>query len=172
MSHDSEQVFYKISELSEMLGVESSVLRFWEKEFPQIKPMKVGQRKRLYRRKDFEVFQEIKRLLYDERFTIAGAKKRLDRADSRQGDLFENDDKISSLPLFEDKREAESDQLRTARAKIDEARKGLLQIREILTKGRTVSPSPPAKPKRKASAKKKSDKTSDKTMDLINNASE
>lgn len=143
MDHDPEQVFYKISELSEMLGVENSVLRYWEKEFSQIKPMKVGPRKRLYRRKDYEIFQEIKRLLYEERFTIAGAKKRL-RFDSRQGSLFEDDDRLGAEPVPDDHETADA-RLRGARAVIDETRRALLQIREMLSSGRTAAPPPAAK---------------------------
>jgi DNA-binding transcriptional MerR regulator len=61
-----------------LLGVKTSVLRFWEKEFGEsIKPLKVGPRKRLYRPHDLEIFQEIKRLLHEERYTIAGARQRL-----------------------------------------------------------------------------------------------
>lgn len=153
MSQDAEQIYYKISELSDMLGVETSVLRFWEKEFPQIHPLKVGPRKRLYRRKDLETFQEIKRLLYDERFTIAGAKKRLLRHDSRQGDLFlEDDDKIGGTPLL-DLAVTPSDELRVARVVIDEVRQGLIEIKDLLLKGRetgATAPKTPAKSVKKA----------------------
>jgi DNA-binding transcriptional MerR regulator len=53
------------------------VLRFWETEFPQLKPHKGGSGQRLYRKRDVEMVLEIKRLLYDEGFTIAGARKSL-----------------------------------------------------------------------------------------------
>jgi len=147
MDHDPEQVFYKLAELSELLGVENSVLRFWEKEFPQIKPMKVGPRKRLYRRKDLETFQEIKSLLYEDRFTIAGAKKRLSQGDTRQRGLFEDDDKLGAPPLIEDEVPA-SDQLKSARALLDETRRGLLEIRDLLLSRRPDQPAekPAAKP--------------------------
>lgn len=148
MDHEPEQVFYKLSELSEMLGVESSVLRFWEKEFTQIKPMKLGPRKRLYRRRDLELFEEIKRLLYEERFTIAGAKKRLSRHDFRQGRLFEDDERLEALPLFEAGQSSEEKFL-AARKIIDDTRRDLLQIRDMLTTG-----SPPAARKAKKAAAK------------------
>lgn len=157
MDHDPEQVFYKISELSDMLGVENSVLRYWEKEFTQIKPMKVGLRKRLYRRKDYDIFKEIKRLLYDERFTIAGAKKRL-KSDSRQGLLFEDDDRIGVSPIPDDPDTA-VDQLRTARAVLDETRRALLQIKDMLSAGRPVKPAeaPAKKPRAKKNTRKSKD---------------
>lgn len=166
MDHEPEQVFYKLVELSEMLGVESSVLRFWEKEFPQIKPMKVGPRKRLYRHRDLELFQEIKRLLYDERFTIAGARKRLDRDDFRQGRLFDDDDKVDSLPLFEAGKSSD-EKLLAARRIIDETRRDLIQIRDMLTSGRR----PARKDKTKTTAVKAKSprrKKQSQTQDLLN----
>jgi DNA-binding transcriptional MerR regulator len=82
----AEQVFYKLPELSALLGVETSVLRFWEKEFGDaVKPLKAGPRKKLYRPRDLEVFREIKRLLQEERYTIAGARRRLEMADEKGG---------------------------------------------------------------------------------------
>ena len=71
-----DKVYFKIGEASEILGVEPHVLRYWESEFPQVKPTRATSKQRLYRRRDLETFLEIKRLLYEEGFTIAGAKKR------------------------------------------------------------------------------------------------
>lgn len=133
MVSDSEQVFYKLSELSEMLEVETSVLRFWEKEFPQIKPMKVSQRKRLYRRKDLDAFKEIKRLLYEERFTIAGARKRLSQGDSGQGLLFD-DKKIAGLQAGGDDSKAVADELKAARQTIKTARRALAELRGLISR--------------------------------------
>ena len=132
MVPDSEQVFYKLSELSEMLGVETSVLRFWEKEFPQIKPMKVSPRKRLYRRKDFEVFREIKRLLYEERFTIAGAKKRLTQNESGQGLLFD-DKRIDGLKSGDDY-QAVFAELKAARQTIEAVRRDLMELKNLISR--------------------------------------
>ena len=175
MEHDPEQVFYKLNELSEMLGVETSVLRFWEKEFPQIKPMKVSPRKRLYRHRDLEIFQEIKRLLYEERFTIAGAKKRLNPEGFRQGRLFEDGDKLGDalddLPLLASAAPQEAGQLRAARSLLEATRRDLLLIKEILAKppGR-VSPSPPATKPRRARPKKKPHPTQDLPHDPLDPA--
>ncbi|MCD6256225.1 MAG: MerR family transcriptional regulator, partial [Deltaproteobacteria bacterium] len=68
--------YFKIGEVSHIVGVEPHVLRFWEKEFKEIKPLRLSSQ-RLYRYQDIETILEIKRLLYEEGFTIAGAKKRL-----------------------------------------------------------------------------------------------
>jgi len=72
-----EKQYFKIGEVSEILNVEPYVLRYWESEFKILKPTRTRARQRLYHKKDLELLMEIKHLLYDEKFTIAGAKKRL-----------------------------------------------------------------------------------------------
>ncbi len=72
-----EKQYFKIGEVSEILDVEPYVLRYWESEFKILKPTRTRARQRLYHKKDLELLLEIKHLLYDEKFTIAGAKKRL-----------------------------------------------------------------------------------------------
>lgn len=72
-----EKQYFKIGEVSEILDVEPYVLRYWESEFKILKPTRTRARQRLYHKKDLELLVEIKHLLYDEKFTIAGAKKRL-----------------------------------------------------------------------------------------------
>lgn len=72
-----EKQYFKIGEVSEILNVEPYVLRYWESEFKILKPTRTRARQRLYHKRDLELLMEIKHLLYDEKFTIAGAKKRL-----------------------------------------------------------------------------------------------
>jgi DNA-binding transcriptional MerR regulator len=74
-----EKLYYKIGEVSQITGVEPYVLRYWESEFKIVSPIRTNSKQRLYRKKDLELIQEIKKLLYEEKFTIAGAKKRLQR---------------------------------------------------------------------------------------------
>ena len=74
-----DKLYYPIREVAEITGVEPYVLRFWEKEFPTIRPPKGGTGQRRYRRKDIETILEIKRLLYDQGFTIAGARSQLQK---------------------------------------------------------------------------------------------
>ncbi|HPD60895.1 MAG TPA: MerR family transcriptional regulator [Thermodesulfobacteriota bacterium] len=73
-----DKLYFRISEVSKLTGLEPYVLRYWESEFKLIKPIRTKSRHRLYRRKDLEVLFEIKKLLYEEQYTIAGAKKRLE----------------------------------------------------------------------------------------------
>ena len=76
-----DKLYFKIGEASKIVGVEPYVLRFWEREFPMLKPAKTKTNQRLYRRQDIELILEIKRLLHDEKFTIEGARRYLsDRA--------------------------------------------------------------------------------------------
>ena len=73
-----DKLYFRIGEVSRLAGVKSYVLRFWETEFPGLSPRKSGRDHRLYRRKDVELVFEIKRLLYEKRFTIEGARKHLE----------------------------------------------------------------------------------------------
>jgi DNA-binding transcriptional MerR regulator len=70
-----DKLYFKIGEVSELLGVEAYVLRYWESEFPSLSPKKSGTGHRLYRRKDVELLLRIKQLLYERKFTIEGARQ-------------------------------------------------------------------------------------------------
>ena len=103
-----DKLYFKIGEVSELLGVEPYVLRYWETEFSVLSPKKSGTGHRLYRRKDVELLLRIKHLLKEKRFTIEGARQTL-QAEARapkprsakqaQRDLFTED------PLPEIRRE-------------------------------------------------------------------
>lgn len=72
-----EKLYFKIGEVCEFVGVQAHVLRYWETEFPQLSPQKNRSGQRNYRRKDVEISLRIKELLYDDMYTIAGARKKL-----------------------------------------------------------------------------------------------
>ena len=76
------KLYYKIREVCEIVGVEAHVLRFWEAEFPALSPPKSKSGQRTYRPKDIELLLRIRKLLYEEGFTIAGARKRLSDRDA------------------------------------------------------------------------------------------
>jgi len=83
----SERLYYRIGEVSRLTGLKPHVLRYWESEFKVIKPYKGGSLQRLYRKKDLDLILKIKKLLYEDGFTIAGAKKKirdLERAANKQ----------------------------------------------------------------------------------------
>ena len=71
------KLFYRIGEVSRLTGLEPYVLRYWETEFPQLKPNKGRSGQRLYSKKDIDNILHIKQLLYKDGFTIAGARKKL-----------------------------------------------------------------------------------------------
>jgi len=79
----AEKLYYRIGEVEEIAGVPAYVLRYWESEFKLLRPKKNPAGQRLYRRRDLELVQRIKTLLYEERLTLEGARKRL-LAESRR----------------------------------------------------------------------------------------
>ncbi len=104
-----DKLYFRIGEVSRLAGIKPYVLRFWETEFSSLGPKKSGKGHRLYRRKDVELVLEIKRLLYEKRYTIEGARKYLEsrirdgsskanggKSGRSQGDLF------VSGPVLED----------------------------------------------------------------------
>lgn len=74
---NGKKIYYSISEVCDQTGLEPHVLRYWETEFSQLRPKKNRAGNRAYRDKDIEIIQQIKHLLYEQQFTIPGAKKRL-----------------------------------------------------------------------------------------------
>lgn len=80
-----ERLFYRIGEVSALTGIQPYVLRYWESEFKLLRPKKNRGGQRVYRRQDLELVQRIKQLLYEERLTLEGAKKRLRQEIRGQG---------------------------------------------------------------------------------------
>ena len=103
-----DKLYFRIGEVSRIAGVPAYVLRFWEKEFPRIRPKRAPSGQRLYRKKDVERILTVKHLLYEKKFTIEGARRRL-RKDRAEPDR-----------TFED-------------GALAEIRNELLRIRRILT---------------------------------------
>lgn len=83
------RLYYSISEVSEMIGVKPHVLRYWETQFKMLRPKKGRGGARMYRKRDVEILFEVKQLLYENRFTIAGARRKLldDRQSREQMEL-------------------------------------------------------------------------------------
>jgi len=77
VSEEQDERYYRIGEVSRITEVRPFVLRYWEEEFPLLQPVKGHQGYRLYRQQDVDLVMKIKRLLYDEGFTIAGARRHL-----------------------------------------------------------------------------------------------
>ena len=91
-----DKLFFRIGEVSQLVGVEPYVLRYWESEFPGLSPKKSSTGQRMFRRKDVELLLNIKHLLYHEKFTIEGARKAL-KASKSQGDHWCSGSLVSAL---------------------------------------------------------------------------
>ena len=89
----TEKIYYKIGEVAEVAGVRTSVLRFWESEFPFLKPVKSSSGQRLYSKKEVDLVLHVKHLLYDEKFTIEGVKKRI----TAKGKVLKTEDFLDSV---------------------------------------------------------------------------
>jgi DNA-binding transcriptional MerR regulator len=111
-----DKLYFRIGEVSRLLSLPSYVLRFWETEFPQLKPSKSSTGQRMYRRVDVENALHIKKLLYEQGFTIAGARQQL-RAEAKR--------KQNPLPLAGAAPAA-------GRAELKQVRQGLRDILGIL----------------------------------------
>lgn len=102
----SEKLYYRIGEVAEILKINTSVLRFWETQFEQLKPQKTKTGQRLYSQRELELAKQIQKLLYNEKLTIAGAKARI--SPSRRGKTVAQAD----MPAFLDSLKQELQELR------------------------------------------------------------
>lgn len=109
VSVSTEKLFFKIGEVADVAGVKTSVLRFWETEFPFLKPVKSSSGQRLYSKNEVDLILQVKHLLYDEKFTIEGVKKRI----SPKGKLLKTEEVLDSVPATE-----YSDILKTVRSEL------------------------------------------------------
>ena len=83
-----DKLYFRIGEVARLTGVQPYILRYWESEFPLLQPKKSGTGQRLYRKRDIEIILNVKELLYDLRYTIAGARRRL-QEEVEPADLLE-----------------------------------------------------------------------------------
>jgi len=119
-----DKLYFRIGEVAQIAGVEPYVLRFWETEFPQLAPKKSGTGHRLFRRKEVELVLELKRLLYEKRFTIEGARLFLDQ----------NKKKAAAKPIAKQPKQLEQGALFGVPASaLDQIRRELAEIYELLS---------------------------------------
>ncbi len=90
--------YFTIGEVSDLCAVKPHVLRYWEQEFPQLKPVKRRGNRRYYRRQDVLIIRQIRSLLYDDGFTIGGARQRL-TGDDAKSDVSQSQQIIKQLRL-------------------------------------------------------------------------
>jgi len=121
-----DRLYFKIGDVAELCGVETYVLRFWESQFPQLKPNKSGTGQRLYRRRDVELALDIKRLVHAEGYTLAGARAVLEQEQRRPGKPRQPE---AALPLLGDRNQ----NLDGVAAAIGHARAELRELVQLLT---------------------------------------
>jgi len=98
MAKNLKKLYYSIREVSEITGLKQYVLRYWETEFPELKPSKNRAGNRIYKKKDIKLIKRIKHLLYDEKYTIDGARNKLKEefgkkeSEHQQKIMFQNND--------------------------------------------------------------------------------
>ncbi|MDZ4839712.1 MAG: MerR family transcriptional regulator [Bacteroidota bacterium] len=105
------KAYYKISEVAELLGVNTSLLRYWEKEFPQISPLKTASKRRVYNAKDIQLLRNIQYLVKVEKHTLAGAKKILNSKKTKIDSQLETTQLINKMRLIVKKLEILRDNL-------------------------------------------------------------
>ncbi|HVR70744.1 MAG TPA: MerR family transcriptional regulator [Vicinamibacteria bacterium] len=115
------KLFFKIGEVCEITDTQPYVLRYWESEFPTLAPAKNSSGQRIYRRRDIETVVRIKQLLYEEGFTIAGAKKRLETEMAGRGTTPQS--QAGAVVQSEEPTPTPTD---------DPTKKALLEVRETL----------------------------------------
>ena len=95
-----DRLYFKIGDVARICGLETYVLRFWESQFPQLKPNKSGTGQRLYRRREVELVLEIKRLVHAEGYTLSGARHALESQSRKPGsqDVKTSQDLKQDLP--------------------------------------------------------------------------
>ena len=124
------KLFFKIGEVCELTDTQPYVLRYWESEFPSLAPAKNSSGQRIYRRRDIETVLRIKELLYDEGFTIAGAKKRLEAESAGRSPTPQSQAAAAPPPPVNEPEPPADDGGDKTRAALRELKEGL---REILT---------------------------------------
>lgn len=125
-----DKLYFKIGEVARLLSVPSHVLRYWEQQFPMLRPHKSRGGQRLYRRGDVEMLLKIKNLVRDEKFTIAGARKTLN-AERLKARAEREEEVEQTSPEFE---EETLDSLRGEIEKLKAERKTLIMARSAATK--------------------------------------
>lgn len=123
-----DRLYFKIGDVARICGVETYVLRFWETQFPQLKPHKSGTGQRLYRRRDVELALEIQRLVHKEGYTLAGARHALEASPAKRNRPQPAESTAESSPV----RHPASQSSDSTRAALKKVRAELKEIAAML----------------------------------------
>jgi len=136
----SDKLYYRIGEVSRLTGVKAHVLRYWETEFRWMAPPKSRSKQRLYRKRDIEFVWLLKRLLWEERYTIAGARQRIRELGVEEAlSLLDGPSRANPVDPastgHEQERSGELPELSVLRLSLEEIQQDLLALREVLQEG-------------------------------------
>ena len=120
LSNIPDRLYYKIGEVSQIVGVKPHVLRYWETEFPMLRPYKKDSKQRLYRKRDVRLLLMIKKLLHEDLYTIAGAKLVLKRIREQEAS---DRDRQHYFKFYQE----------NYKAQLRNVKKELLEIKKILS---------------------------------------
>ena len=120
LSNIPDRLYYKIGEVSQIVGVKPHVLRYWETEFPMVKPYKKDSKQRLYRKRDLRLLLMIKKLLQEEMYTIAGARQVLKKLKEQETSVR---DRQLYFKFYQE----------NYKAQLRDIKKELLEIKKILS---------------------------------------
>ena len=120
LSNIPDRLYYKIGEVSQIVGVKPHVLRYWETEFPMVRPYKKDSKQRLYRKRDLRLLLMIKKLLQEEMYTIAGARQVLKKLKEQETSTR---DRQLYFKFYQE----------NYKAQLRDIKKGLLEIKKILS---------------------------------------
>ncbi len=115
-----QKLYYSIRDVSDITDMKQHVLRYWESEFPELKPAKNRAGNRIYRSRDIKIIFLIKKLLYEEKFTIEGARAKI-------RDLLKDESKIDEIALFEPNKEVKD--------LLQSIREDLLELQKMIDEG-------------------------------------
>ncbi len=115
-----QKLYYSIRDVSDITDMKQHVLRYWESEFPELKPAKNRAGNRIYRSRDIKIIFLIKKLLYEEKFTIEGARAKI-------RDLLKDESKIDEITLFEPNKEVKD--------LLQSIREDLLELQKVIDEG-------------------------------------
>lgn len=125
-----DKLYFKIGEVAKLIDVEPHVLRFWESEFPQISPSKSRTKQRLYKKDDVQTILTIRELLYEQKFTIEGARRRLKEMKQLMKKNKKSDDSQISMEFAAEPKQEPAQQ--TAAALTPNNKKLVSEIRSVL----------------------------------------
>ncbi len=126
-----EKLYYRINEVAEYTGLQQYILRYWESEFPMLRPERDEKGERRYRKSDIELILQIKKLVYDEKYTLAGARQQLKAMRRRSGEA--SAEEVAEVPPSPPSASVPGERLRELAQTIGQLREELTAVYRLLS---------------------------------------